>query len=146
MVYKIELAHRTYSFESKEAALAFQREVAEAEIIEPVPVPPVDRTQQELTDGSPVPADRSHTADRGDGQQRGYVVLTEAERKKGFVRPVRDTYRHAGVRPKYPTRELTADEKKQTEGCDYVLFEEYPKDRPGAIGCYWTKERLNTSA
>lgn len=28
------------------------------------------------------------------GQQRGYVVLAEEERAKGFVRPVRRTYRH----------------------------------------------------
>lgn len=48
----------------------------------------------ELTDGSPVPADRSHTEDRGDGQQRGYVVLAPEERAKGFVRPVRRSYLH----------------------------------------------------
>lgn len=29
------------------------------------------------------------------GQQKGYVVLTEEERAKGFVRPVRRTYIHA---------------------------------------------------
>jgi hypothetical protein len=28
------------------------------------------------------------------GQQKGYVVLCEEERKKGFVRPVRRSYRH----------------------------------------------------
>lgn len=28
------------------------------------------------------------------GQQRGYVVLAEEERAKGFVRPVRCTYKH----------------------------------------------------
>jgi hypothetical protein len=48
----------------------------------------------ELTDGSPVPEDRSHTADRGDGQQKDYVVLTAEERAKGFIRPVRRTYVH----------------------------------------------------
>lgn len=48
----------------------------------------------ELTDGSPVPEDRSHTRDRGDGQQVGYVVLTEEERRKGFVKPVRRSYTH----------------------------------------------------
>lgn len=59
--------------------------------------PPVDRTKRELTDGSPVPADYSHTQDRGDGQQKGYVVLTAEERAKGFVRPMRDSYIHVGV-------------------------------------------------
>ena len=57
-------------------------------------VPPVDRTQQTLTDGRPVPPDRSHVQDRGDGQQKGYVVLSSTERAKGFVRPVRRSYVH----------------------------------------------------
>lgn len=48
----------------------------------------------QLTDGSPVPADRSHTEDRGDGQQKGYVVLSPEERAKGFVKPVRTVYVH----------------------------------------------------
>lgn len=30
------------------------------------------------------------------GQQRSYLVLSEAERAKGFVRPVRRSYQHAG--------------------------------------------------
>lgn len=49
----------------------------------------------ELTDGSPVPADRSHTEIRADGQQKGYVVLSAEERAKGFVKPVRRSYVHA---------------------------------------------------
>ena len=57
-------------------------------------IPKVDRSQQELTDGSPVPADRSHTRDRGDGQQVGYIVLTAEERAKGFVKPLRRSYTH----------------------------------------------------
>ncbi len=55
---------------------------------------PVDRSARILTDGSPVPEDRSHTNLRADGQQEGYVVLSPAERAKGFVRPYRDAYRH----------------------------------------------------
>lgn len=57
-------------------------------------IPRVDRSKQELTDGSPVPEDRSHTRNRGDGQQVGYVVLTKEERRKGFVKPVRRSYVH----------------------------------------------------
>lgn len=57
-------------------------------------VPPADRSQQVLTDGTPVPADRSHTELRPDGQQKGYIVLTAEERAKGFIRPVRRSYRH----------------------------------------------------
>lgn len=52
-------------------------------------------SKQTLTDGSEVPADYSHTEiDPKTGQQKGYVVLSEDERLKGFVRPYRDTYIH----------------------------------------------------
>jgi hypothetical protein len=52
----------------------------------------VDRSQRTLTDGSPVTAD--HRELKPNGQQKGYVVLSEAERSKGFVRPVRTAYLH----------------------------------------------------
>jgi hypothetical protein len=55
---------------------------------------PIDRSCQVLTDGSPVPEDRSHTELLPSGQQKGYVVLCDAERAKGFVRPYRDAYKH----------------------------------------------------
>lgn len=54
--------------------------------------PPVDRSKTTMTDGSPVTPD--HRELRRDGQQKGYVVLSEEERRKGFVRPVRRTYKH----------------------------------------------------
>ena len=38
--------------------------------------------------------DEADLSDRGDGQQRDYIVLSEEERAKGLVRPVRRTYRH----------------------------------------------------
>lgn len=50
--------------------------------------------ERTLTDGTPVPADNSHTELRPDGMQKGYVVLSEEERAKGFVRPVRRSYIH----------------------------------------------------
>lgn len=53
---------------------------------------PVDRAARTLTDGSPVTDD--HRDLLPSGQQKGYVVLSDAERAKGFVRPVRDAYRH----------------------------------------------------
>lgn len=49
-----------------------------------------DRT---LTDGSPV-TDDHREINPATGMQNGYVVLSEAERAKGFVRPVRRTYVH----------------------------------------------------
>jgi len=55
-------------------------------------IPPVDRTKITLTDGSPVTSD--HKDRLPNGQQKGYVVLSEDERKRGFVRPVRNSYVH----------------------------------------------------
>lgn len=46
-----------------------------------------------LTDGSPVTPDH-RDIDPATGQQKGYIVLSEDERAKGFVRPVRDSYVH----------------------------------------------------
>jgi hypothetical protein len=33
------------------------------------------------------------------GQHKGYIVLCEEERQKGFVRPYRDAYKHVGQAP-----------------------------------------------
>lgn len=63
-------------------------------LVTPTPTPaPVDRSQQTLTDGSPVTPDHREI-NPTTGQQKGYVVLSEAERSKGFVRPVRTSYVH----------------------------------------------------
>lgn len=51
------------------------------------------RPEVTLTDGSPVTADHREI-NPATGQQKGYVVLSAAERAKGFVRPFRDAYRH----------------------------------------------------
>lgn len=56
-------------------------------------VPEVDRTKRCMTDGSPETPDHREI-DPVTGQQKGYVVLCPQERAKGFVRPVRRTYRH----------------------------------------------------
>jgi hypothetical protein len=72
---------------------------------------------EELAPGVP------DTSDRGDGQQRGYVALSEEERAKGFVRPVRRTYIHVGMRPKHPTRDLTPEEIERYSDAGYVKFE-----------------------
>lgn len=51
-------------------------------------------TTRQLTDGSPVPEDRSHTELKPNGQQHDYVVLSSEERAKGFVKPIRHSYVH----------------------------------------------------
>jgi len=56
------------------------------------PTPEVDRSARTLTDGSPVTP--GHQEHRPDGMQKGYIVLSDEERAKGFVRPVRRSYVH----------------------------------------------------
>ena len=51
-----------------------------------------------LTDGSPV-TDDHREINPATGQQKGYVVLSDEERAKGFVRPVRREYVHVGKNP-----------------------------------------------
>ena len=45
-----------------------------------------------LVDGSPVT--ENHRELKANGQQKDYVVLSDQERAKGFVRPVRSDYVH----------------------------------------------------
>lgn len=54
---------------------------------------PVDRDAVMLSGGRAVDGDHREL-NPATGQQKGYVVLTQAERAKGFVRPVRTAYRH----------------------------------------------------
>lgn len=49
--------------------------------------------ERTLTDGSPV-TDDHRDIDPATGMQKAYVVLSDAERAKGFVRPVRQSYIH----------------------------------------------------
>ena len=55
-------------------------------------IPPVDRSKRCMTSGNPESPD--HRELLPSGQQKDYVVLCPTERAKGFVRPVRRTYRH----------------------------------------------------
>lgn len=78
------------------------------------------------------------------GQHRGYWVLSESERAKGLVRPVRNSYRHVGTPgPKYPLRDLAAEEQERYAGVGYVRFEEYPESESPVNGRYWTKADLD---
>lgn len=54
---------------------------------------PVDRNAR-CTVGEAIAPGVPNTETRPDGQQKGYVILCDEERAKGFVRPVRRTYLH----------------------------------------------------
>lgn len=83
-------------------------------------------------------------------QNKVYLVLSDEERAKGWVRPYRDTYKHVGMQPKYPLRDLTQEEHQRynVERQDsYVKFEDYPPEARGGssvIGRFWTQKQLDT--
>lgn len=81
---------------------------------------------------------------RSDGQFKDHWILSDDERAKGFVRPVRLSYRHVGrPGPKYTMRDLTAQEVKDYSKFGYIKFESYPRDKEPLTGRYWTKEELD---
>lgn len=96
------------------------------------------------------PSDPRINVPKGPGEQNEvYLVLSEEDRAKGFVRPYRDTYVHRGERPKYPVRDLTSEELERFQRFGYVKFEEYPEGSPetqgGVVtGKYWTAARLES--
>jgi hypothetical protein len=77
-------------------------------------------------------------------QNEAYLVLSQEERDKGFVRPLRDTYVHVGPRgPKYPLRDLTPEEKSQHSNQEYVKYEAYPESEYPIVGRSWTQKQLD---
>lgn len=76
-------------------------------------------------------------------QSEAYLVLSEEERAKGFVRPVRLSYKHIGApAPKYLLFDLTDEQKARVGTTEYVKFEQYP-DGQKATGRYWTQAELD---
>ena len=71
-----------------------------------------------------------------------YLVLSEEERAKGFVRPVRTSYRHVGkAGPKFQLRDLTAEQVAYAG--DYVKFEVYPESMAPRTGRFWSQADLD---
>jgi hypothetical protein len=78
-----------------------------------------------------------------DGMQKNYLVLSEEERAKGFVRPVRQKYRHVGIAgPQHPLRDLKDDERDYGGPDGYAKFETYPADA-AAVGRFWSQADLD---
>jgi len=75
----------------RDTARAQRKSATQADLEENARIP-VDRSAVTLTDGRPV--DPNHRDLKPNGQQQGYVVLSDEERAKGFVRPVRESYKH----------------------------------------------------
>lgn len=92
----------------------------------------------------------SLTTDRNDpgldkikpsGQQESYLILSEEERAKGWVRPYRDAYVHIGMPLDGVIRDLTDEEKERYSKYNYVAFIDYPEDKLPLIGRYIDKRQ-----
>lgn len=103
-----------------------------------------DKSAIQLASGAAVPQDSSHTKLTANGQQQDYIVLTPEERAKGFVEPIRTTYRHVGIRPQYPLRDITEEERKAHAPGEYIKVEEYPESMRPLVSRAWTAEMLNS--
>jgi hypothetical protein len=76
-------------------------------------------------------------------QNKTYLILSEEDRSKGFLKPYRDSYKHVGNKPKNKLRPLTEEEKERYEKFEYVMFEEYPESKLPVTGRFWTQKQLD---
>lgn len=97
--------------------------------------------------------DLGHGADTGRVPlNKVYLILSEEERAKGFIRPLRRSYIHVGNYPKYPLRDLTPEEHERYDRFGYVKEEAYPEgcpekiDNPSVVGRFWTQADLDKKA
>lgn len=88
-----------------------------------------------------------HEGQKSEGQNECYLVLSEEERAKGFIRPVRNTYVHVGRLPLYKSfyRFLTDEEKSEYKDKQYVAIMTVITNEDGshAGGPYITQDELD---
>lgn len=85
-----------------------------------------------------------------DGQNEAYIILSEEERAKGFVRPVRKSYQHVGRKvDRDGTIEPLEDhlhegiEKYYGRDKGYVAYLKYPESRSPLAGSYIKQDELD---
>jgi hypothetical protein len=101
------------------------------------------------TTGEPVAVVRANQTEET-GQHKGYIVLCEDERKKGFVRPYRDAYKHVGKLIELENDDNEAITTHRIGGCGSVttmgrsLSETYARDPSfyGATFCVHCNKHL----
>jgi hypothetical protein len=102
-----------------------------------------------LTDDPNDPALTHGVDDAPVPQAEAYLVLSDEERAKGFVRPVRRSYVHVGpAGPKHPLRDLTPEElalHDPNAAYGFVKFEDYPPQAASTsvVGRFWTRAQLD---
>ncbi len=76
-------------------------------------------------------------------QHDTYLVLSDVERGKGFVRPLRRSYTHVGAQgPTHELRKLTIDEHERYDQYHYIRYEAYPESESPILGRFWTQKDL----
>jgi hypothetical protein len=83
---------------------------------------------------------------KGDGQQNEcYLILSEEERAKGFIRPVRTNYIHVGKTPHYQELHKMLDEEERKEYPKYVAIMKVLSKEDGSYlgGAYVTQKELD---
>ena len=127
---------------AREAETELVRRDAEAKM-KLAAVVPVELTARVLTNGMTEEEMPDYQEVDSTGQQKAYVVLSAEERAKGFVRPVRSSYKHVGrPGPQHPLRDMTPDEHERYDEYGYVKFEEYPAGSHSS-GRFWQQEQLD---
>lgn len=90
--------------------------------------------------GSPAP----DLSTKENGQHPDYWILSESERAKGFVRPVRNSYKHVGrPAPQFALRDATPEEIEQFKDEGWIKFEVYPEGSNG-LGKWWSQADLDS--
>lgn len=91
-----------------------------------------------------------NSAKRPDGQHVDHWVMCPGEIiEKGFVRPVRLSYRHVGrPAPKFPLADMTPAQIALYADEGWIKFEAYPPDSPEsrggtARGRYWSQAEID---
>lgn len=69
-------------------------------------------------------------------------LAPELRTPANFIRPLRHSYVHVGIKPTYPTRPLTAEETARYAAQNYVCFEQYPASEAPVTGRFWTLKQL----
>lgn len=89
--------------------------------------------------------DKLDTTIGPDGMQKSYLVLSDEERAKGFVRPVRRSYKHVGIRgPVRPLRDL--DEGSDLERglkSSFAKYEVFGDADDPYRGRFWSQAELD---
>jgi hypothetical protein len=95
-------------------------------------------SKETTTDGRSPDEVRAEQQAEGNVLHKSYIVLTPEERAKGFVRPVRRTYRHVGLpAPRGTLRDLT-DKERELYADTFAKFEDYPESMRPQVGRFWT--------